>query len=160
MGFEDVADLARQALERRRQGFEHGQSRCPGNAAAEPLVGGAISIPIGRHALIAARRDHLIDVAPGEADALAQMTQNKLLCLRFGGEALEFGGAGDDRREVEAEGLFDLARLPFPCVAFAIGAVAANDEPAFDQRGQMPPAAFSPPCRWRAAPNSGLRERR
>ena len=139
MGFEDVADLARQALERRRQGFEHGQSRCPGNASAETLVGDAISIPIGRDALIAACRDHLVDIAPADADAFAEMMQNQLFGLRFSGEALEFGGARDDRGQVEAEGLFDLSPLPFPGVAFAIGAVAANDEPAFDQRRQMAP---------------------
>ena len=65
------------------------------------------------------------------------MSNDLLLGLRLGRETLEFGGARDDRSEVEAEGLFDLAPLPFPCVAFAIGAVAANDDPAFDERSQM-----------------------
>ena len=48
------------------------------------------------------------------------------------------------RRNVEAECIFDLAIATLSRIALAIGAIASNDQPGFDQKRQMP--AQRSPC--------------
>src|SRR4051794_12364923 len=66
------------------------------------------------------------------------------LCPDVAGQALELGRARDKRGQVEAEGLFDRAPLPFPGVALAIGAVAPDHQPGRHKLRQG-----SPQSRWR-----------
>jgi len=48
-------------------------------------------------------------------------------------QAFEFGGTRNERTEIEAKGLFDLAPLPSPRVAFSVWAVATKDEAEINQ---------------------------
>ena len=48
-------------------------------------------------------------------------------------QALDLFGAGNERCQIEAEGLIDLSPLPFAGVALAVGAVAAHHEAGVDQ---------------------------
>src|SRR3954447_21461887 len=79
--------------------------------------------------LLDGRRDRFGDVAALQADLLAQEMTRPRLCPDLAGQALELGRARDKRGQVEAEGLFDRSPLPFPGVALAVGAVAADHEP-------------------------------
>ena len=47
-------------------------------------------------------------------------------------------GARDQRRQIEAEGAFDLAALPSSGEAFAVRRVAPDDQPGLDERREMP----------------------
>ncbi len=64
---------------------------------------------------------------------VSRSAQEKLLGRRLGGELVEFLGASNERREIEAKGLLDLAPLPFPRVALSVRAVAANDDAEGDE---------------------------
>src|SRR5215207_9691626 len=58
------------------------------------------------------------------------------LCPDLAGQALELGRPRDKRGQVEAEGLFDRTPLPFPSVALAVGAVAADYQTGRNQLRQ------------------------
>ena len=60
------------------------------------------------------------------------------------GHSLEFGGAGDQRREIEAEGLVDQAVPVFSGVAFTVRAVAANDHAAIDEHERWRRRSMTP----------------
>ena len=55
----------------------------------------------------------------------------------FLGEVFDFFRARHQRRQIEAEGAFDLAPLPSSREAFAVGGIAANDQSGLDEAGEM-----------------------
>ena len=104
--------------------------------------------PGSGQALPERRRDRLGDVAPMKADLLAQKVARPCFCPDLAGEALELGRPRDKRGQVEAEGLFDRAPLPFPGVALAVGAIAADHRAR--PRRVAPALGATSPARARA----------
>ena len=68
-------------------------------------------------------------------------SRSSLIGLVFGphflGEVFDLIGARHQRRQIEAEGAFDLAPLPSSGIAFAIRGIAADDQPGIDEAGEM-----------------------
>ena len=91
-----------------------------------------------RNPFFDAGRDHLDYVAPAQRDALAHQSQRPFLRPDFLGPGLVFIGARHQRPEIEAERRLDRAALPLAGEALAVRAVAADHEPAVDERRQVP----------------------
>jgi len=83
---------------------------------------------------------------PGLLDASGTIRDLSGTIPDLAGEALELGCTRDKRGQVEAEGLFNRSPLPFPGVALAVGAVAADHQPAGNQLRQS-----STQSRWRGS---------
>src|SRR4051812_38184784 len=121
--------IAREGLQK----FGSGRTGRHSSELSEPLREIA---PGTRQVLLDRGRDRLGDVTSVQADLLAQEMTRPRLGPDLASQALELGCARDKRGQVEAEGLFDRAPLPFPGVAFAVGAVAADHQPSRNQLRQ------------------------
>jgi hypothetical protein len=140
---EDFVGQRRQLLGDRLQFEAACRSRNPvQDAAIEPVDLGPVRRPLPsqahRNPFFDARGDHLGDVAPAQRDALAHQSQHPFLHPDFLGPGLEFIGARHQRPEIEAERRLDRAALPLAGEALAVRAVAADHEPAVDERRQVP----------------------
>ena len=72
-----------------------------------------------------------------QRDPFAQQRDRPVLGPHFLGEIFDLGGARDQRRQIEAEGVFDLAPLPSSGEAFAVRRIAADDQPGLDEPSEM-----------------------
>src|ERR1700722_6197756 len=79
-------------------------------------------------ALLEAGGDDLDDVASGESDPFAGVLKRALIGPHFFRDGLELGGAGDERGEIEPEGVGERAASAFASVALSIGALPADDD--------------------------------
>ncbi len=121
--------------------FEFGEPGVARNALDDRAEMGVDLAPVGRPPALSARHDalleaggdHLGDVPAADGDALARQPERPIGGTDVFGQALDLLGTGDERREIEAEGLIDLTPLPFAGVALAVGAVATHDEASVDQ---------------------------
>ena len=78
------------------------------------------ALPVAGNALLQPGRDHLDDVPPQQRDTFAQQSDRLVLGPHFLGEVFDFFRARHQRRQIEAEGVLDLAPLPSSGIAFAV----------------------------------------
>ena len=94
--------------------------------------------PVGIHAVLDACGDHLGDITTGERGLLSQQIDRlALLGDRFG-KTSKIVCAGDNRAEVEAEGLIDVPVCSSPGIALSVWAIAPQKKAGGDERSQMP----------------------
>ena len=106
-------------------------------SADDLLIDLADASPIARNVLLDAGVDHLHDIPAQEREAFLGDLEGALLSLYGFRQVFELLGACDDRRQIEAIGLLHLPSPALARIALAVWAVAANDQPAVDQDGQM-----------------------
>ena len=147
--FEQLLDFGREGRQFARQSLQLGPPEAARIARREGLVTPVKAFPVAdilpvdrdrreANALLHAGLDHLDDVAPNQRDPFAQQRDRAVLGAHFFGEVFDLGRARDQRRQIEAEGAFDLAALPSSGEAFAVRRVAPDDQPRLDERREMP----------------------
>lgn len=139
MLFQYFPDLVGKAAKLLGQGLQLEPCGGARNTGHESEIDAVKASPVRRHALLYPRRDHLRGVTPVKRDPLPSEGKRAAFSLRLLGQPFELGCARHKWRQVEAEGGLDLAPLPFPGIALAVRAIAADHQATVDQGGQVPP---------------------
>ena len=93
MPFERCADLLGKPIERIGQRLEDFHSCISRNASVETFESFGKRAPISGHLFVDAGGDHLVDVAAGDGDAVAERVEHPLSGGYLGRQAFEFDGA-------------------------------------------------------------------
>ena len=103
-----------------------------------PPPGSPLPCPACRNAFLGARCDHLGDVAAAQGDPLTRQLERTRLLFNFGGQGLEFLGADNERRQVEAKRVPGVPSPALPRVALAVRAVSADYQSGINQDREVP----------------------
>ena len=114
------------------------------HSGAEQRVFG---LPVDVRKRLGAQLDQLVDIAPQQAQPLLEHLQPIAFLTHLLRQRFDFGGAGNQRGNVEAERLAAVCALPCPFSArkpglarkaLAVRAVLPENQPRLHQRAQMP----------------------